>query len=202
MRLPFVLSDSQSFELAKLVVQSSWFPNEATVKAFKSEIFPTIRAGRGFERFELVMQDGEAIGMYDDNATPRWAISWAHGFLGAGRNAASWSFAHVWSLSTDMGSYTRLANLALVPEALASLTDKSGPLTPFLRYHAFSKYGWMPAACEAPPPKPPRYDELSSYWKYLDQINDPRAVVADQISKYDNERLRILRPIMKERGYL
>jgi hypothetical protein len=41
-------------------------------------------------------------------------------------------------------AYTHLANLAMVPEPFASLTDKNGPLTVFLRWHAWEVYGWKP----------------------------------------------------------
>ena len=87
--------------------------------------------------------------MYDDNTTPRWATLWAHG-TGRASGCPGWGFAHVWSASDDINSYTHLANLAMIPECFASLTDKNGPLTGYLRWHAWTVYGWKPDHVDPP----------------------------------------------------
>jgi hypothetical protein len=125
--------------------------------------------------------------MYDDNTTPTWTLVWAHGMkLG---NRKGWSFAHVWPVNS-LYCYTRLANLALVPECLAGLTDKDGPLTEYLRWHAWREYCWKPEE-KTTPDMPSGYDELR--WTYFSPISDPRAFIAEQFHKADNERSRALR---------
>jgi hypothetical protein len=137
------------------------------------------------------------VGMFDDNTTPEWALFWAHDLQG--ERPPGWTIAHVWPTSGDIDSYTHLANIAMVPEPFAGLTDKNGPLTAFLRWHAWQVYEWKPKA-EAKPMKPDGYDEIE--WRYLEFVDDPKALIRRRFEKRDNQRTRILRPIMRKRGML
>jgi hypothetical protein len=129
--------------LCKMVAETSWFPHPDTVKAFGQEVFPTVRArGTNKKRCDRIIENGETIGMYDDNYTPAHALLWSHGLRGGNRKG--WCFAHVWQDADEMSSYTHLANLALIPECFAAMTDKDGPLTSFLRWHAWTVYKWKP----------------------------------------------------------
>jgi hypothetical protein len=184
-------------QLVRIVAATSWLPNPDTVRVLGCAIFPTARRRAVTPIFSAIEREGRVVGMYDDNTTPSWALLWSHGIVGGKRTG--WTFAHIWPTSDDIGSYTALANLAMVPECLAGLTDKTGPLTLYLRWHAWSIYGWKPDS--APTPSiPEHYD--ASVWRYLPAIENPRLFVAKRIISLDNERLRILRPIMKDRGCL
>jgi hypothetical protein len=143
------------------------------------------------------VKNGKKIGMYDDNTTPAWALLWAHGITGGSRRG--WTFAHVWPACDDINSFTHPANLALVSECFASLTDKDGPLTAYLRWHAWTVYGWKPSA-EKPPQMPQGYKSIR--WRYLTNILAPRQFIRQRLEKLTNQRVRILRPIMKRRGML
>ena len=143
------------------------------------------------------MQSGKAVGMYDDNTTPTRAVLWAHGaVLG---NRRGWGFAHIWPACDDVESYTHLANLAIVPECFASLTDKDGPLTDYLKWHAWTVCGWKPSHV-APPQMPADYN--ADLWRYLPKFDRPKSFIAKRVSELDNERVRILRPVMATCGML
>ncbi len=179
-------------ELARMVANTSWLPNPAVVASLGGAVFPTSRSKRKSPRFTHIMAEGNAVGMYDDNATPEWALFWTHGLIGT--RPPGWTIAHVWPTSDDISSYTHLANLAMVREPFASLTDKNGPLTRFLRWHAWSVYAWKPAS-EAEPIKPDGYDAIE--WRYFDPVPDPVSVISQRLAALDNQRTRILSPIMQ-----
>jgi hypothetical protein len=111
--------------LARMVARTSWLPHPETVRALNRAAFPTSRARKLHPRFSLISEDGETVGMYDDNATPSWTALWAHGIIGGNRNG--WGFGHVWPASDYINRYTHLANLAMIPECFGSLTHKEGP---------------------------------------------------------------------------
>jgi len=183
--------------LARMVARTSWLPNQAVVASLAGAVFPTSRYRRENPRLSTIQENGDLVGMYDDNATPEWAIFWAHGL--SGMRPKGWTIAHVWPSCDDLKCYTHLANLAMVREPLASLTDKSGPLTRFLRWHAWEVYKWKPAR-EPAPTKPDGYHEVR--WRYLETAGDPNALIRQRLAQCDNQRTRILRPIMESRQSL
>ncbi len=198
MRIPDVEDlNRYSLRLASMVAETSWLPNPNTVDAFQGAVFPTSRYKRGHERFSTIKEDGVPIGMYDDNATPEWAMFWAHGLTGT--REKGWTIAHVWPASNDINSYTHIANLAIVPEPFASLTDKIGPLTAFLRWHAWNAYRWKPAR-ETNPTRPDGYDQVK--WRYLPYESEPRELIRNRFYQLNNERTRTLRQIMERRKML
>lgn len=184
-------------DLCRMVAKTSWLPHPDTVRALGRAAFPTSRAKRQHPRFTSISKNGEPVGMYDDNTTPTWAILWAHGIVGGDRTG--WGFAHVWPASDDINSYTHLANLAMIPECFASLTDKDGPLTGYLRWHAWTVYGWKPDHVE-PPQMPVDYNNIQ--WRYFSKFDAPRIFIGQRLSKLNNKRVRILRSIMEMRGML
>lgn len=182
--------------LAQILAQTSWLPHPKTVAKFKQAVFPTQRKKTDLQIGAPVHRDGVTVGMYDNNSTPTWALAWSHGIYGS---SSGWTVAHVWPSSEDIAGYTHLANLALVPEALSTLTDKQGPLTSFLRWHAWNVYGWRPADTSIPA-EPHGYEEVR--WQYLSEIVDPLGAVANRIKQSGDKRAIVLLPLMKELGYL
>ena len=183
--------------LARMVARTSWLPNRAIVASLGRAVFPTSRYKREHPRLSHIQENGSVVGMYDDNATPEWAIFWPHGLCGT--RPKGWTIAHVWSASDHLGSYTHLANLAMVREPFASLTDKDGPLTRFLRWHAWQVYAWKPER-EVEPEKPDGYEAIE--WRYLAAVDDPKALIRQRLAESDNQRIRMLRPIMEGRQML
>ena len=188
--------DEYSLFLAKMVANTSYLPHPDTVQKLNSPVFPTARNSQ--MRVTSIEKDGVPIGMYDDNTTPRWALLWAHGFSGVSKvPSKGWTFAHVWQTQGDLGAYTHLANLAMVPECFSSLTDKDGPLTHFLRWHSWETYQWKPESKEEPR-KPAGYSEIT--WKYFDPIPDPKAFICDRLAKANCKRSHILKPLVLSRN--
>ena len=190
--------DAYTPALALMVASTSWLPHPDTVRALGRAAFPTVRARKEHPRYSLALEDGRPVGMYDDNTTPRWAFFWSHG-IPATDHPSNRTFAHIWETGDDVGAYTHLANLAMVPEPFASLTDKGGPLTGFLRWHAWTVYGWKPASA-AVPVKPNSYDRVT--WRYMARFDRPREFIRDRVMQLKSERVEILRPIMKSLGML
>jgi len=102
--------------------------------------------------------------------------------------------AHVWAETDCIHSFTHLANLALIPECFGTLTDKTGPLTTFLRWPAWHTYQWKPKH-EAEPPMPDGYDSIT--WRYFENVPDPQALILQRLRKLNNARTRILLPLME-----
>lgn len=179
--------------LASMVAGTSWLPHPDVVSEFDGAVFPTIRG----TRLREIVHAGAVVGMYDDNATPEWSLFWTHNLVGT--RPKGWNIAHVWPVSKDINAYTHLANLAMVPESFAGLTDKKGPLAAYLKWHAWSIYGWKPEGMPVPA-KPVEYDNIT--WRYLDSVANPRSLVRHNMDQRDNQRVRMLRPIMQQQGIL
>jgi hypothetical protein len=184
--------------LARMVAATSWVPHPDTVRSLGREAFPTSRERRKHPRFTRILTNRKRVGMYDDNTTPRWALLWAHGFKET-HHPSGWTFAHVWESADDIKDYTHIANLVMVPECFGSLTDKCGPLTSFLRWHAWATYGWKPASVETPK-KPKGYGQIS--WRYLAKHSCPKDSIRERVTGLGSKRIRILRPIMQRLGML
>jgi hypothetical protein len=177
--------------LANMVAMTSWLPHPKTVRALDRAVFPTVRARKGFPRCSPVLDKSEPIGMYDDNATPTWTLLWSHNITGRQRG---WNVAHVWAETDCIHSFTHLANLALIPECFGTLTDKTGPLTTFLRWHAWQVYQWKPVR-QAEPTKPEGYDSIT--WRYLEHLPDPKGLILQQLKKRNSQRTRMLLPLIE-----
>lgn len=176
--------------LANAVAKTSWLPHPDTVKELNGAAFPTIRQRAKNPRLTRIMESGKAIGMYDDNATPEWALVWAHEIIGS--RPKGWTIAHVWPVTDCIHSYTHLANLVLVPECFGSLTDKVGPLTQFLRWHSWQVYGWKPKMAEMPQ-KPSGYEKIE--WRYLEKGQNPKRLIEEKLLRRNNQRAKFLRSL-------
>ena len=163
--------------LSRMMADTSLLPNPHVVAAIPSAVFPTTRQRTGHHRLTQILDAGNPVGMYDDNATPEWALFWAHALDGS--RPDGWTIAHVWPACDDINCYTHLANLLLVPEPLASLTDKNGPATTFLRWHAWSIYRWKPPA-EPAPIEPAGYGQV--HWHYLNAVDNPSELIRQEFS--------------------
>ena len=137
------------------------------------------------------MDNAKPIGMFDDNATPSWALLWSHNIQG---RRQGWTVAHVWAETNCNHSFTHLANRALIPECFGTLTDKTGPLTTFLRCHAWKVYHWKRAA-QAEPTMPDGYDSIN--WRYFETVPDPMKLIFQRLRKLNNKRTRTLLPLME-----
>lgn len=198
MTLPDTNIESYGPALVRMVSETSFLAHPDTVKAIGRAVFPTVRARKNHKRNGELIRDGLASGMYDDNTTPRWAFLWAHGIPHT-HHPSNRTFAHVWEGADDIKSYCHLANIVVMPEPFAGLTDKKGPLTRYLRWHAWSVYGWRPEGTPVPT-KPEDYEGI--VWQYLPKIDEPMVFIRERISRLNNERIRILRPIMERLGML
>lgn len=64
---------------------------------------------------------------------------------------------HIWPRSCYNSIYhTTIANLVLLPRALAGLTDHNDRIKSILQYRSFELYGWYPKE-QIKPSKPPKY---------------------------------------------
>ncbi|MBM9593438.1 hypothetical protein [Roseitranquillus sediminis] len=176
--------------LVQIAVPHCLLPHPDVVAAVGGAIFPVIRGAKS-DRFSVQEIDGRRL-MVDDNTSPRWALLWSHGYRMT-HPAKGWTIAHVWTRARDPDSYTHLANILMMPEPLASLSDKQGPLGPYLRFHAFDAYGWSPAGEDAPG-RPDGYEMIS--WTYFEPHSDPWSFIRQQMSRLNNDRVRALAPLM------
>jgi hypothetical protein len=175
--------------LVRIAAKHCLLPHPNVVGAFGCAVFPAIRDQRN--RLTLSESNGQPV-LLDDNVTARWALLWSHG-ISATHHLSGFTFAHVWGAVKDPSAYTHLANLAMMPEYLASLSDKDGPFAHFLRFHAWTRYGWKPAGY----PEPPRPDGFDSIeWRYLEDHPNPLGFVRDRLATLKNQRTTLLNPLM------
>ena len=178
-------------DLLRIAVRHCRLPHPDVVKRMGDDaVFPVVR-GRREQRIKTGTVDGRKV-MYDDNTMPRWALLWSHGYPEVA-HPQNCVFAHVWDDVKNVDAYTRLANLAILPESFGGLSDKRGPLVPYLRHHAEAVYDWRPAS-QDPVAKPPEYDDLT--WNYLDPIQDPAGFIRRRMSELENQRVKLLRELL------
>lgn len=196
-RIPGVnLPEDYPIALARMVASTSWLPDPEVVTQFPKEVFPSARANKGLKRGTSDTRDGKEL-LLDDNCTPMWAFMWCHGYPGISRQVPDYSLAHVYPSKDYPQSFTHLANLLLVPKYFAGLTDNDGPLLPYLKYHSYVKYGWIPTDNNGGLPsvvKPPGYDSIQ--WRYLkSETNTPEEFIESQLNNSKSVRADILKKI-------
>ena len=186
--LPDISNDS--LNLAKTVAKYSYLPHPDTVSEINGAVFPSIRN----QKLRISVDESfESPIFLDDNTTPRWAMLWAHG-IPMTNHPKGWTFAHIWATVKDPESYTNLANIVMLPECFASLTDKQAPVTNYFKYHSYSIYGWKDK--KAPTPlKPEGFNEIK--WNYLKRHNEPKEFITKRLKSLNNQRVKLLRPLMK-----
>lgn len=182
---PNLGSDAQ--RIAAIALRYCKMPHPDTVAQFSNAVFPSIRNHK--KRGTL---DADSKILFDSNRTPRWALFWSHG-IGATHHPKGWTIAHTWTCAQDPEAYTNLRNLVLMPECFGSLSDKSGPLSAYLEYHAYSVYGWKPEGF-AVPDKPIGFDEI--IWQYFDPFENAEAFVHSRLMSLQNVNVKIMRSLM------
>jgi hypothetical protein len=199
--LPLIYyASKEARAIALEAAQFCRLPDPDTVKTFGKAVFPTQR--KTAQRGSLIIdKSNKEIGMYDDNTTPRWALLWSHGVRGGNKTLKGWHVAHVWNNCNNVQCYTRLENLLLVPAAYAGLTDDDGPLTPYLRYHAFKAYGWKPKG-KPVPKKPSEYQRFASKRHYLSAApGNARERVLKRLKQGRGKRAKVLRKFIRLISY-
>lgn len=106
------------------------------------------RAGQGESRRQRI---GNII--LDDNTYANNAIKRALGLMRA--DLRGFETCHIWPLTCYNDQYhTAIANLVLIPRALAALTDHDSNVSAALQFRAYELYNWHPA--ESPRPSRPQ----------------------------------------------
>lgn len=103
---------------------------------------------------EVRRKKGDDGATLDDNTTANRIAKQAMGLTGL---AKGFAVCHIWpDTCYDVRYHTSLANLILLPQALATLSDHDPTVVAALQYRAFELYGWHPREREAPT-RPQRY---------------------------------------------
>jgi hypothetical protein len=148
--------EKHNIRLNVLVAETTIWANPEVHRRLVAEngtgsFFPYTRRfkkGQGEERGAVI--DGVRL---DDNTYANHAMKQA---IGVGRNAIGFETCHIWPNSCyDESYHTVIANLVLMPRALASLSDHSKEVGQVLQYRALELYGWYPKEQEQP--ERPRY---------------------------------------------
>ena len=115
-------------------------------------VFPKIRRARLGQGEKRGVKNKEGL---DDNSYANVVIKRA---LGMHRKSiVGFECCHIWPNSCyDTRYHTAIANLVLIPRALASLTDHNPEIQTALQYRAYELYGWHPEEKLAPE-KPENY---------------------------------------------
>lgn len=140
--------------------------------------YPNVRranTGKGEKRYTTVNGDIRL----DDNTYANVAIKRA---TGLGSSALGFETCHIWPKTCyDEKYHTAIANIVLLPRALAGLSDHDAGVRASLQYRAFELYGWFPEGKEEweqeqPPIKPSFYP---STWR--NPMDDVLARVPDKV---------------------
>ena len=145
-------------------------------------LFPNVRRarlGQGERRGQIV--DGGV--RLDDNSYANLAIKRA---TGLGKSAKGFEACHIWPLTCYKERYhTAVANLVLLPRALAGLTDHDIEIQKALQYRAFELYGWHPE--ERPQPVKPTF--YPTEWR--NPLTDPAVKIGTEpVSKEKDRNLQ------------
>jgi hypothetical protein len=121
--------------------------------------YPHVRRARtnhGEERRQWVRNRTILL---DDNTYANKAIK---KMIGVSGNIKHFETCHIWPDSAyNEGTHTAIANLVLLPEDLASLTDHNEEMQDVLKYRSYELYNWRPKN-KSIPKKPKSYP---SNWK-------------------------------------
>lgn len=112
---------------------TAWFPNTRRY-----------RAGQGEKRGQIV--DGVKL---DDNTYANQAIKRA---VGIPNNClVGFESCHIWpNTCYDPQYHTTIANLVLIPRAIAGLSDHDPEVQAVLQYRSYELYGWYPKGQQCP----------------------------------------------------
>lgn len=114
-------------------------------------IFPSVQRARGQGEKRGQIVNGVR---FDDNSYANVAIKRA---AGLGKSAEGFEVCHIWPRTCyDKRYHTAVANIVLLPRALAGLSDHAIEVQEALQYRAFDLYEWYPEGMQ-PPVKPDFY---------------------------------------------
>jgi hypothetical protein len=154
-----VIQQSRYGSLEQAVASLALFSHPATVAQTRgSNVFRIVRARMDASRGEIDEIPGVGRVMIDDNKGPTDALTWVHGIS---RNQyRDVQFNHIWPDSRDVGAYTNLANICVLPAFLSKLSDAHSQVRAVLQFRAFDLYsGWKPVL-QPRPITPAGYDDL------------------------------------------
>lgn len=67
---------------------------------------------------------------------------------------------HIYDLPYEADAFSAVANIVLLPEIIAGLSDTCDDVKRLLRYRVFELYGWRPRNQKTAPKKPEGYDKI------------------------------------------
>lgn len=158
------------------------FHNRLVRDTGSAAMFPKVRRariGQGERRGQIV--DGVRL---DDNSYANLAIKRA---AGLGKSAVGFEACHIWPLTCYEERYhTAIANIVLLPRALAGLSDHATEVQTALQYRAFELYGWFPKERQQPV-KPEFYPSI---WRepQPDTVNERTADIVSASSRSSNDK--------------
>jgi hypothetical protein len=129
----------------------------------------------------------------DDNTYANYSIKSA---LGLRKLTKNFETCHIWPQTCyDERYHTAVANIVLLPRAIAGFSDHDPEIQKALQYRSFELYAWRPEG-EPQPIKPPFYP---SNWRKpepdpsANQDSEVLSEVAEKLNvKYSNEKQRAL----------
>lgn len=157
------------------------FHNRLVRDTGSAAMFPKVRRariGQGEHRGQIV--NGVR---FDDNSYANVAIKRASGL---GKSAEGFEACHIWPLTCyDERYHTAIANIVLLPRALAGLSDHAIEIQMALQYRAFELYRWFPKGM----PQPVKPDFYPSNWREPQpdtvDVRTPRTVSTSSRSASD-----------------
>jgi hypothetical protein len=148
---------SLDIDLANLIAQVSIWADSKTFDYLKHEnglgvFYPKTRRFR-VGQDEKVNQIVDGIRL-DHNSYANTAIKRA---VGVDRDITNFTVCHIWPDSCyDHRYHTCIANLVLIPSAVAGISDHDQHTIACLKFRAFDLYKWHPVE-QSPPTRPDRY---------------------------------------------
>lgn len=147
-------------------------------------MFPIVRRARTSKGEQRGQLDNNGV-RFDDNTYANRAIKSAAGLVGS---AVGFETCHIWPLTCyDERYHTAIANIVLLPRALAGLSDHMIEIQLALQYRAFELYGWFPEKV----PQPVEPDFYPSRWREplpdAIKVRVPRTVSASSRSTSDQQ---------------
>lgn len=178
--------DQLNIDLPKLVSGCAyWCPvNAAPTKA----VHPNIRRARSGEARGTVTSEGIRL---DDNTFANKALKAKVSHLGEFKGFA---VCHIWPKTCyDERYHTMPANLILLPQELAGLTDHNRAIEHCLQYRAWELYSWYPEG-QTQPVKPINYPD-----NWREPVSKPTSTEPSSskpLSSDENRLVRVILPIL------
>ena len=147
-----------AIDLPALVAATSIWTSPEIVQPLRAihpdaAVCPDVRRYKR-QQGEVRRKRGDDGARLDDNTIANRIAKQAMGLTGL---AKAFAVCHIWPDScSDVRYHTSLANLVLLPQALATLSDHNAPVIAALQYRSFELYGWHPRESAAPT-RPQRY---------------------------------------------